>query len=120
MKTKRKNGKSANTATACSRGYCNLTFSAIILSQMAENVIQMDSTLQYLSNDIKNTKIGVRMKKLCKLQSRNNFSLLKRVNSAIKTGNCYSSPLQRGKTPAAMFRLLEYPILMGKTPATEG
>ena len=36
---------------------------------MASIIIWIDSTLQDLSNDTKNTKFGVQTKNLCKLQS---------------------------------------------------
>ena len=59
---KRKIEKSANTAK--------------VAAQMVENFIWMDSKLQGISNDTKNTKVGVWTKKLCMLQAMKNFSPL--------------------------------------------
>ena len=56
------------------RGYCILTFSNIIGAPIASRYICMDSTLQDISMDTKNTKIGVRTKKLCKFQNLKKIS----------------------------------------------
>ena len=46
---------------------------------MASRFIWMDSTLQDLSNYTKNTKFGVKTKKLCKLQSMKLFVTAKEL-----------------------------------------
>ena len=48
---------------------------------MAISFILMDSTLQDLSNDTKNTKFGVRTKKLCKFQSMKIFIVAEGISA---------------------------------------
>ena len=68
-----KRGKISNFPHNIRSSRCILNFSVVRSDQMEISFILMDSKLQELSNDTKNTKFGVRTKKLCKFQSMKMF-----------------------------------------------